>query len=92
MDKTDDEIESYWGLVRPLVRVRGRRLNLTGRVFGRLTVRGPTGRRSHGSALWDCLCSCGTPKEVSTNALMKGKVKSCGCLLKENRQSSRRSI
>ncbi len=83
MDKTDDELESYWNLIRPLVRQRGRRLSLTGRTFTRLTVRGPTGRREYGSAIWDCVCSCGNPKEVSTNALMKGKVKSCGCLLRE---------
>lgn len=86
---TDDDLDSYWALLRPVGRGRGRRLNLTGRTFTRLFVRGPTGRRtSSGSAIWDCLCSCGTPKEANTNALMKGKVKSCGCLLKELKKKS----
>ncbi len=84
-DKTDDDVESYWNLVRPLARVRGRRLDLTGRTFDRLTVKGPTGRRNRsGSAIWSCLCVCGATKEACSNALMRGKVKSCGCLLREN--------
>lgn len=83
-DKTDDDMESYWAILRPIARGRGRRLNLIGKAFYRLTVDAHTGRRTKsGSALWACTCVCGAPKEVSTDALMKGKVKSCGCLLKE---------
>jgi hypothetical protein len=84
VQKTDDDLESYWAIFKPLARGKGRRLNLTGRIFTRLTVEGPTGRRTPtGSALWACLCACGNRKEVSTNSLMRGKVKSCGCLLRK---------
>jgi hypothetical protein len=88
-DKTDDELESYWALLKPIVRGKGRRLNLEGKAFYRLTVDSNTGRRTKsGSALWACTCVCGKPKEVSTDALMRGKVKSCGCLLREARGRS----
>jgi hypothetical protein len=81
----DDDLKSYWALLRPVQRGRGQRLNLEGRRFFRLTVGAPTGTRTpSGSALWNCTCDCGATKEVSTDNLMKGKVKSCGCLLRES--------
>lgn len=56
--------------------------DLTGMRFGRLTVVGlhPTeSRKSH----WDCLCDCGNMKIVRSDSLQEGRVKSCGCLKKE---------
>lgn len=79
-----DDLQDYWDSLRPILRGKGKRLNLQFRTFGRLYVIQATGRRNgSGSALWSCRCSCGNFKEASTDALMKGKVKSCGCLMRE---------
>lgn len=52
--------------------------DLTGRVFGRLTVlrrvTTPAGRRG-----WRCLCTCGNETVVRTGLLSSGNTKSCGC-------------
>lgn len=60
--------------------------DITGEVFGRLTVVGQIGRNKRQETLWSCTCSCGSGKEVITigNRLKSGKTKSCGCLKKEN--------
>lgn len=54
--------------------------DLTGRKFGVLSVLGIdtdyTGRGIH----WKCLCECGTIKSYKRDALVSGRVKSCGCL------------
>ena len=54
------------------------RHDLTGTVFGRLTVCGYLG---HGK--WSCTCSCGNTCETKTNALTSGRKRSCGCLARE---------
>lgn len=57
--------------------------DLTGQVFGRLTVikQAPNhGRR----VAWQCRCSCGNANSVQSNSLVSGKTKSCGCLLTDN--------
>lgn len=53
----------------------GKRVDLTGRVFGRWTVVGrtPDGR-------WSCRCECGTMGTPITAKLLSGRSKSCGCL------------
>lgn len=56
--------------------------DLTGRVFGRLTVVHRAGNRG-GRACWLCRCSCGGEKIVSARDLKAGKVRSCGCLWHE---------
>lgn len=55
-------------------------LDLTGRVFGRLTVEGYAGRGS-----WICSCSCGGKSKILTSNLTGGNSQSCGCVRKENR-------
>jgi hypothetical protein len=64
----------------------GKKLNLTGQVFGRLTVIKeveprvlPSGERI---TKWLCECSCGGEKEilVYTRDLRNDKTQSCGCL------------
>lgn len=58
--------------------------DLTGRVFGKLTVLRAVGRR-RGRVLWLCRCECGKEKEVSSANLLIGnrsKIRSCGCLRK----------
>ena len=55
-------------------------IDLTGRVFGRLTVI-KRGRSNHrGAVYWVCDCSCGIKgKEVQGGTLKAGKTISCGC-------------
>lgn len=55
--------------------------NLTGRRFGKLTVLSITEKRmDSGSVVWLCRCDCGNVADVSARRLVRGKVKSCGCL------------
>jgi len=66
--------------------------DLTGKVFGRLTVLERVGSK-HNKALWKCKCRCGNTTEVISICLTRGKLKgnrvggtkSCGhCKDKEN--------
>lgn len=55
--------------------------DLTGQRFGNLTVLSPTEKRmDSGSIVWKCRCDCGREAEVSARRLVRGKVRSCGCL------------
>lgn len=67
------------------VYMRGKVENLTGKKFGRLTVIIRT-KSKNKRAMWLCKCNCGNEKIVSSADLLKGCVKSCGCLAKEIRQ------
>lgn len=61
------------------------RRDLTGKVFGKLTVLEDTGNRNqYGGVLWLCQCSCGNTVEVSTHDLTSGDTRSCGCLRRKN--------
>lgn len=60
----------------------GKREDLTGRVFGRLTVIEYAGYIKK-QAMWKCKCECGEEKIVRKTSLVSGKTKSCGCLKKE---------
>lgn len=55
------------------------RLNLTGQVFGMLTVEDCIGTARDKHSLWSCRCRCGNYSLVASNHLKCGKVKSCGC-------------
>lgn len=52
--------------------------DLTGMVFGRLTV-----IRYIGESKWLCNCSCGNSVEADTHRLKSGSIRSCGCLHRE---------
>lgn len=56
----------------------GRRINLVGEVFGRLTVT-RFARATPSGCLWLCLCACGNTLEVRTGKLRCGDYVSCGC-------------
>lgn len=70
-------------------RDRERRNDLTGRVFGRLTVleRGPNSPPMagvpNGLPQWWCRCECGNQKLARRKNLVSGDTKSCGCLARE---------
>ena len=56
-------------------------IDLTGQVFGRLTVQNIAPERSpDAKARWLCRCSCGTDKVFCGTVLRRGHAKSCGCL------------
>lgn len=78
VDKRTDDLKS-----RPDIscgcKNKKKREDLTGRRFGRLTVLGPTRRRSSGSIVWECQCDCGNVTFKPGKHLKDGTVVSCGC-------------
>lgn len=54
----------------------GKSIDLTGRMFGKLTVLGI--ERSGEHKYWKCECECGNIKIASTRYLLNGTAKSCG--------------
>lgn len=65
----------------------GRGIDLTGQRFGQLVVLFQTEKRMDGgSIVWKCKCDCGNLAEVSSRRLIRGKVRSCGCLSNPSRK------
>lgn len=61
--------------------LRGNALDLTDRVFGRLTAIKKTSRRdTYNNIIWYCRCECGGDALVSSHDLVRGNTQSCGCL------------
>ncbi len=58
-----------------------KKIDLTGKVFGELTVVSEAGRSAGGQVMWACQCSCGNQIRVFSHNLRK-KQRSCGCLVK----------
>lgn len=57
-----------------------RKLNdLTGNKFGLLTVV-KRAENQNTRTMWECLCECGNITTVNAYHLLKGYVKSCGCI------------
>jgi len=61
----------------------GRMLDLTGKVFSRLTVIRSVGRNSQQRVLWECRCTCGKLTVVFSSHLVNKNTTSCGCFHKE---------
>ena len=57
--------------------------DITGRVYGRLTVIERVENDKHNQARWKCLCECGNYTVAVTSELNRGNVRSCGCLSRE---------
>ena len=56
------------------------RKDLTNKKFGRLKALNLCNyRNKYGRAMWHCICDCGKEIDVSSNSLLKGNTKSCGC-------------
>ena len=58
-----------------------RQVDVSGKRFGRLVVLGMIRPNRH--AVCDCLCDCGSRKEIRYSSLKHGYTKSCGCLASE---------
>ena len=57
---------------------KGFRYDLTGKLFGRLTVLRDSGLTANGGSKWACECVCGEVNEVSYSNLKSGKTSTCG--------------
>lgn len=59
--------------------------DLTGQIFGRLTVIKDVGRAKSGDVLWECECSCIERKHMvaTSSNLQRLHTQSCGCYAKE---------
>ena len=65
-----------------------RRIDLTGRQFGRLKVLEEADNSNRTGGYWKYVCSCGRLIEASKESLCAGKTKSCGCLQAETRKKN----
>jgi len=69
-----------------------KKIDLTGKVFGRLTVisENPV-RNSFGAVRWNCICECDKTTIVIGCQLVSGNTRSCGCLQIESTKKRTRS-
>jgi len=68
-------------MISDLLLAHPRVRDLTGKIFGQLTVISFVGIGPSGDARWKCLCSCGNESIVYALTLKaKRPVKSCGCI------------
>ena len=58
-------------------------IDLTGQIFGRLTVIEFSHTTKTNGAHWKCLCECGNETIVYSSLLRTKNTRSCGCLSKE---------
>lgn len=56
-------------------------IELTGRKFGKLTVKCRVSNIPRHHAKWLCKCECGNETIAESHSLLSGKKLSCGCLL-----------
>jgi len=63
-----------------------RKIDLSGEVFGRLTVTTQAGSDKYGNTRWHCVCSCGNRAIRGGSDLRSGGSKSCGCLRKDAKE------
>ena len=58
----------------------GKFIDLSGQIFGRLTVIKWAGRDKNNLTLWMCKCACGNTIITRSQDLRRGASQSCGCL------------
>ena len=61
----------------------GKKIDLRGQPFGKLTVLRENGRDKHNKVLWLCRCECGNEVTVRGGDLRSEKTTSCGCYQRE---------
>lgn len=57
------------------------KIDLIGRTFGKLTVKGEADRGLRSKIHWTCLCECGNEVDVAGSNLQSGASQTCGCSL-----------
>lgn len=60
-----------------------KRIDLTGKKFGILTVVRLFGSTQRGKLLWEAKCECGNIRHFQPDNLISGHSKSCGCILRK---------
>jgi hypothetical protein len=68
--------------------MKNKGVDLTGRIFSRLTVLSEQPKDKNSMRRWLCSCECGNEKVIYQNALCSGVTRSCGCYNAE--QTSKR--
>ena len=58
-------------------------IDMSGEVYGRLTVVKPYDKTKDGKIRWLCQCECGNTALVTRRELKCGKTRSCGCYKRE---------
>lgn len=72
--------------------MHGNTKDLTGNIYGRLTVLQRTGSDKNGHVRWLCRCECGKEKIIFGSNLVRGLTLSCGCLHKERARETKHWI
>lgn len=67
------------------------KINLEGKVFGRLTVLYRNGSKNR-NAVWHCRCDCGNEVDVRSDSLRNGRTNSCGCLVSKGEEKIRKIL
>jgi len=60
-----------------------KKIDLTGRRFGRLVVLYECNERKNGKVVWHCRCDCENEVNVRSGGLTSGNTTSCGCYNRE---------
>lgn len=68
------------------------RIDLTGNVYGKLTVISYSKKDKHGVSYWLCRCECGVEKVCNSMTMKAGRTVSCGCVGKINRDIGRAKL
>lgn len=55
-----------------------KKVDLSNKVFGDLTVLKEASKTKHGKITWECICKCGKIKEFISGNLIQGKSTNCG--------------
>lgn len=58
-------------------------IDISGKKYGRWQVIDIANKSNDGEYNWNCICDCGTKKEIRGGSLRSGESKSCGCLARE---------
>lgn len=67
------------------------RIDITGDKYGKLTAIKPSTRKTKGGGYyWLFRCDCGKEKEIPSNSVRSGLIKSCGCLVKPHGETKTR--
>ncbi len=73
-----------------MIRQPAQRKDLTGQTSGMLTVIDYAVTNGSGHAMWNCKCSCGGTRVVSSSAIIRGDATHCGCVVAKRRARSGR--